>query len=425
MLSNYYVDYKRQTNDDELGHKLLLFVLFPFLAFLYSLKRPSSKSSYVIFFLFGLIFCWHMDSRLPGHYDDFVGIMLRFQDAYCYSFSEILEMLGKSLTLSEDAPKDFFEPFLTSLTKSISDNYHLFFALASMFYLTFMLRSLKHITNDAKFTNNFWGLLILALFVLPRDLITVQNPRFTIGFWYNVMCTLSYFYSNKHNRWLFVVGIVLSPLFHSAMWAYVILFVLSTFVVALLKIERIYMIIFYISIPFSFLSYEILSQFNFQALQLPSALQHSIDIYLSDESHDRFVANEGKAGFWWIQAIFDWMTILAYSLIPVVVVKYKKELLSKEKTRYFLNYFILFSSFVNFVQAVPVLGARYYYFFRVFAIFAWFKIVFPRKNNYLLFVLFACSFSLFYRYLYKGAVSVCVPPGIWYKPLPLLIADGF
>lgn len=410
--------------DNGLGVKLLLFVISPFISFLYSLKNPASRSSYIIYFLFGVIFCWHMDSRNPGHYDDYIGIMERFINDSAYSFSELCEIFIKSITLADDAPKDFFEVFLTSVTKWISDNYHLFFAFASIFYLTFMLSSLKIITNDKKFRAGLWGLVIMGLFVLPRDIVTVQNPRYTCGLWFNVMNTLNFYLIDTRKRWLFAILVVFSPLFHSGMWPYVFFFFFCMVMSKIIKAERIYALLFYISIPFSFLSYDVLSQFNFQALGLPSYIQASLDTYFSDESYARFIENAGRAGFWWVRAIFDWLTIAAYSLIPVYLMKYCDEIKDDKRMTHFFNHFLLFAAIVNFVQAIPEFGNRYYHFFRIFVIFMWFKIVFPRHNNLLKFVIFAVSFITINRYFLGGAVSVCVPPGIWWKPLPWLIFDG-
>ena len=57
----------RNTNNDLASEttifKLLLFVLNPCLAFLVSLFSVKKKSSYLIFFLFGMVFCWSMYMR--------------------------------------------------------------------------------------------------------------------------------------------------------------------------------------------------------------------------------------------------------------------------------------------------------------------------------------------------------------------------
>lgn len=80
--------YQLEPNDaKELVIKLVLFVICPFAAFLGSLLRPTSKSSFVIYFLFGILFCWHMDPAGLTEYDDYMGIRDEFL-AYKYSMAD-------------------------------------------------------------------------------------------------------------------------------------------------------------------------------------------------------------------------------------------------------------------------------------------------------------------------------------------------
>lgn len=422
---NKYINMEmyRAYDTHQLIIKLVIFVLSPFLAFLYSLKDAASRSSYIIYFLFGVIFCWHMTSRGVGHYDDFIGIMERFQRE-SFSTEQILKQISAAVTFSSNAPKELFENILNWFTKQFSRNYHLYFAFASVLYLTFMLNSLKRITKDEKFQTCFWGLLILALFVLPRDIITVQNPRFTVGFWYNVYFTFNFFLTNNPiKKWVFAGMIILSPFFHSGMWLYVGLFFLCTIAATRLVTPRFCIVLFYISIPFSYLSYDLLSNFDFSVLPLPDVLSAWVKRSLSKESYNEHIANVGRAGFWWIQSFFDLLTTISYSIIPYYLWKQREKFNEDSKLELFFYYFLLLSAAINFIQSVPILGGRYYWFFRTFSIYFWFRMVYPLHNRFLLFVLFACSWHIFRRYLYGGAVSVCVPPEIWYASLPSLIID--
>lgn len=56
------------------GYKIGIVRSLSFAAFLGSLLRPTSKSSFVIYFLFGILFCWHMDPKGLVVYDDYIGI---------------------------------------------------------------------------------------------------------------------------------------------------------------------------------------------------------------------------------------------------------------------------------------------------------------------------------------------------------------
>lgn len=413
--------------DADWAIKFLFFIMCPFLSFIMALKDPRSRSSYAIFFLFGVIFCWNMSSRETERYDDFMGISERFKGTELTT-DELVNDFVKVITLDNDAPKEFYERALTWFTKLITNNYHLYFALAAVFYLTFMLGSLKQITSDKKFQVGFYGLLILALYVMPRDIITVQNPRFTTGFWLNVMCTQIFFLNRAGNKstnnLLYAIPIFLSPLIHSGMWPYVGIFLMGCLVVYSNISIRFLTIVYYVVMPISLVMYGVLSTINISSLPLPAVMSAWISRYMSEDFYNTFVVLEGSSGFWWISRIFDIAMKVAYALIPIILIRQYKKITSNIEDLRFFRFYLFFCAVVNLIQYIPVLGERYYWFVRVFSILLWFRIIYPKNNKYLLFLFFTCSDGLFRRYLYHGAVESCVPPGIWFEPLPLLIMDG-
>ena len=92
--------------DKKLGSKLLLFIVWPFGAWLSCFKSANTKSSYIIYFLFSLLLCWHMSpNNTTGLYDDFLGIMDRFR-AYDFSAQEILYQINAYFSFADDAPKE-------------------------------------------------------------------------------------------------------------------------------------------------------------------------------------------------------------------------------------------------------------------------------------------------------------------------------
>ena len=171
--------YQLEPNDaKELIIKLVLFVICPFAAFLGSLLRPTSKSSFVIYFLFGILFCWHMDPKGLVAYDDYIGIRDLFLK-YKYTMTDFYDKLWLYITF-EGKEKELYSVFLNAFTRQFSDNYHLFFAIASVPYLLFSLLSVRKMVTDNEFP--LWGfmsLIIILLFVIPRDIVTVQNPRYS------------------------------------------------------------------------------------------------------------------------------------------------------------------------------------------------------------------------------------------------------
>lgn len=400
--------------------KLTLFIISPFFSFIYSLKNANSKSSYIIYFIFGIIFCWHMEPNPnAAHYDDLTGIKERFLSNRITT--EYLQVqISEFFSFSGDGEKEIYEIFLNWLTRQFSDNPHLFFALASIPFLIFFLKCLKRITNDPKFNNSIVCLIILALFVLPRDIITVQNPRYCTGMWLVVLAIFIY-YLDKRKKILACLMLLSSVLFHSGFWATVAIFIACEFIS---KFHKTSVIFFYISIPFSFLALDAYSIISIESLPIPENLAKWIDNYFNDDSINELGKSFGTSGFYWVNIMFDIIKKIAYIGIAILLLKEREDIDKRDDGfKELFYFFITYFAIVNIIQSIPVLNQRTYFIVRIIAIFLWFKLIYPKKSGYLMFILFACSWEIFYRYFYKGAVNSSVPYDIFYAPLPTLISD--
>lgn len=415
--SYYYKIVHNQFDNQALIFKLFVFIICPFAAFLLSLKEAANRSSYVIYFLFGIIFCWHMNPTGVERYDDLVGIMQRVINSN-YTWSDIYCQITTFFSFSDDSPKELYENVLIFISKSFSKNPHLFFAIASVPFLIFQLKSLRQITSDRKFNGNIYCLIILALFVFPRDIITVQNPRFTTALWIAVYATIRFFQSERLDyKYYFLI--LITPLIHSGFWFYTLIFSVGIY---LKRFPKLSLILLYVSIPFSYLSYELLSQFNYSLL--PSSIGLWIETYMDEESFKKFVMHEGGTGFFWVEQSMTIIRKTIYLLIPLYLWKYRNEYISKKNgIEKLIQYYLYYYAVVNFIQFIPVLGERFYWIVQILSIYLWFKVIYPRHKNILLLILFSCSYFILRRYFYGGAVSSSVPLDIFYMPLPYLIID--
>lgn len=397
---------------------LAIFFICPFAAFILALTQAKKRSSYVIYALWGMIFVWHMNPTGSARYDDLEGIMERFS-ATTVTFDQLMVQLHQVITFDDNAPKEWYETAMIWLTKTISNNPHLYFVLCSIPWLFFELSSLRRITSDPKFRQSFICLVILLLFVAPRDILTLQNPRFTTGTWMAIFATTGYFL-NKHGKLIYAALIFLLPLVHSAFWFYVGMFVLGN---AAYRFPKFSTMLLYCSLPFSYMSYDLLYSINISSLPIPSVMNAWITRYMSEDFYSTFVANDGASGYYWVTNIFDFIKKTAYLLVPLYLIKEGKKYKGKSKMWDLAGYFIFFYAVVSFIQFVPVLGERFYWLVQIFAIFIWFKLIYPRHNWVIWLMLFGCSWGLFRRYFYHGAVESSVPLEIFWEPLPLAIAD--
>lgn len=400
--------------------RLICFVFWPFGAWLSALFDANKKSSFIVFFLFDLLLLWHMaPTGYSSGYQDFIGIMEKFQ-MNNKSFSDILYALKEFFTFSDDAPKEIYEDVLTWFVKSfIADNYHFYFLVAAIPIAYCQLNVLHKIIMDYRSSMCFALFSILVLLIIPRDIIGAQNPRFTTGFWLCTMCSISYFAGKKNP--LFILMVLCSPIFHSAMWPFVFLFLAG---VLLQKVERPLEVAACISIPLVFIDFELFRDINLDIL--PSSLSAWATRYMSDESYARFILRAGRSGFWWLDSFFKIVQKIIYIYMTLKIIADKETVKRNIESANMYSFYLLVFTYVNMIQFVPELGNRYYGFLRIFCVFIWFKAFYPKKNKVIYVLLGATLWYIFHRYGYVlgGALSVNTPIDIFFMPLPYLMGKG-
>lgn len=111
MIQTYYAKNPWNGNRGykDLGSLLIMFFIWPFGAWLYALYNANKKSSYVIFFLFSLLLCWHMSpTGYTDFYDDFIGILERFQERV-FTNLDISHQIHQYFSMDDNAPKSYMK----------------------------------------------------------------------------------------------------------------------------------------------------------------------------------------------------------------------------------------------------------------------------------------------------------------------------
>lgn len=412
-------EFMDNTNNSNLGQKLILYIIFPFGTWVHSVFHAKSKSSYVVFFLFSLLLCWHMAPTNTEKYDDFIGILERFETTNV-STDQLTHDVEAYFSHSDVAPRDIYESILIWFVKLFTDNYHFFFLLASIPITLCQLGTMKFLTEDDRFENaSILGVILLAMFIFPRDILTVQNPRFATGFWLCVMASVWFFYQGLQIRALILI--CLAPMCHSALLPFV-----GAFLVYLIlpKNVQFFKTLAMLSIPLAFLDANLMSYIDIDIL--PPSLQTWASIYLSDEAFSKYVLQEERSGYWWVQATFEFMMKVFYIIMTWQLIKQTDSQRNGDGNSKLLLFYLFVFSFVNIIQIIPEMGSRYYWFLRVLCIFVWFKYFGFSKPKMLYLLACSCSFLLFMRYGYMigGALAVTTSPDIFFTPLPYLMCKG-
>lgn len=412
-MTNYAFRKTYSNSKKERLYYILFFLIWPFGALLSTLKNMKGKHFLFIYTLFCILLCWNMDVRNKASYDDLSGIA----DIFMYNnltTSDFLDILGKYFSGHADATRELYLYFMIWFTRLFSDNPHTFFAICSLPYLFFQVKSLKIIIDNPKFHNGWIAFLFIFLFIMPRDIITVQNPRFTTALWICIYVIMKY-YSRK-GSWKTLLWLLLTPFIHSSFWFFIGIFTIGLFSK---HFQYILMPLVYISIPFSYMSTEFTNSMDISSIiPLPGSLNEWVTSYLNKESE---IISHGTGGLYWVPTMFDFLKTTAYLIIPILLWR-KRELLNIQHKSLFSFYLFLFA-IVNFLQPVPVLGTRFMWFVQILSIYMLFLAYGDNAKKFLIIILIANSWLIFNRYFYRGAVARSVPTIIFYTPAPYIIYE--
>lgn len=366
--------------------KFLCFLAFPFFTTMYCLKHAKTKSSQLVFFMFGLLFAWSINYTNINAGIDFIEVVRSF-----YNFSNISlnDIVDNYLNMFESGEIRTYQLIIFGISRLFSDNYHFMYLVASIPFTICMVSSIGQLTGDKKYTNSWTCFIMLILFLLPKDFFSIQNFRYATATWMAVYATMQVAYNND-KRYLLLLFV--TPLVHTSFFFYIAAFIFC-FLISNVSINRILQLYFF-TIPFAFLSSDLSSHLNFSIL--PVGLQKWVETYLSDESFATYgnLNYMDGSGSYFVPAVFSLVKTVLYVIIPVIISR-RVELNSLSiKQLSLLRFFIVFFALTNIVQFVPSLGSRNFGIVRILSVFVWMKIMFPKAGNYIYFLMFSCLFEL-------------------------------
>ena len=196
--------------------KVFFFLLSPFLSFIYSLKRINTKSSFVVFFLFALIYglCFTVisDNSDVLETNDAAKWRFRFENTNLYTFSDYIEYCKEYFQFAGLDIRDLYFATVTYFVHLVSDNYHVFFLVVAVVYSYFQLRSFRYLVKSPAFDNSIECLMICMLFSIPT-IGCISVFRFWTAAW---MCVYGVFQIYYSGRKKYILLLLLLPLIHRA-----------------------------------------------------------------------------------------------------------------------------------------------------------------------------------------------------------------
>lgn len=399
----------RRKNNNVSGayvEKLLFFIIWPFGSWLYSLKNANSKSSYMIYVLFGMLLCWSMYYDNERAYLDYIHYAQGFYMQEHVSFNEMIEHV-KEILAGESYEKDIYRYIMVWFSQTISNNFHVMFVLASIPFMYFMLKCVKLITNDKEaFRNTFICLSLLFLFIYHRDIIRVQNFRFATATWVFVYSLLMTYYKSKK----YILLSLLTPLIHASFGVLCVVFLI--YELLLNHFHSSLKIFFLITIPFAFFASDFLSQINISLSFLPQNLSRMVELYMSEET-DKTWGIENRysgSGFYFVSIFFFLLQRICFIMVPLLIFKIGNKVdFGKSEKKLFHCYVLLFA-ITNLLQTFPVISSR---FWSVVAIFTGFMVIkyMYKYNMYRGFIyVYIFSFTLDFLLVYIPKLYLSLLP---------------
>lgn len=376
--------------------KLILFLISPFVSFLYSLLRIKTKSSFVVFFLFSVVFGMSMNydkfSELDGfsHKEDF----LTYQNQTISSYTTAVKTFFSS---DNNQYKDLYDLTVKFITSRFTDNYHFFYMLLAVIFSFFSLKTFKIFVKEENFDNTFSSYILAYLF-MTITIFEINGVRFFTAAWVALLCIFKIF---KEEKYKYILLASITILIHSS---YSVFFAVLLIAILTKKFEKFWIIALIVSFFVSELSLQLVRE---NLSLLPDFFGAWADRY-TNESRVALVNTEGS-GFWFLYKIFS---ILQRGYIILMVLFFFKNstiIKSKNSTKQIYLFLLPWMTFANFALSIPSLGSRFIYLSYPIISYIWlvnFKDVKYKLFLYFLPVVFI--YNIYYiLYLYSLVLEPC------------------
>jgi len=350
---NYSAEYTLSTRTTNQKQYLLLFILWPFLAFLAALKnyrdREARKVVYFFLIYYGLTFV------IANPYVDAARYAMTLRENANLPFSDIFKIIGG--IYATDTSIDIIEPLISFIVSRFTSFHGVLFAVYAAIFGYFFLKSvnlLYHKQADKPSINSYI-FLIFFIFLLP--ITNINGFRMWTAAWI-------FFYGAYHvilNRDKKYLLVALSASFVHFSFISANAILLIYFLAG--NRNLIYIPLAIISFVSPYLASPI---FNLAATRLGGAFQSRYEGYSSDNYIEAIQASSQQAS-WFIKIgndMLGYYLIVAIIIIQILILR-KKD--TQEKgVRNLFSFLFLFLAFVNFAKVIPSFGIRFQIVFFMF-----------------------------------------------------------
>jgi hypothetical protein len=326
-------------------HYLLLFLLWPFLAFITAIINFSQKEAkkVVYFFLiyYGLTLVINGDS-----YIDAMGYAMKLKSTALLPFSDFFKIVGG--IYATDTSVDIIEPLVSFIVSRVTSFHGIYFAIWAAIFGYFYLNSINLLYNRFNKSHGWDASIILIFFILVLPITKVTGVRMWTAAWiffygaYHVIL-------NRDPKYLIIA--LSSSLVH---WS----FMSANAILLIYFFAGNRNLIYSVILIVSFIVPQLITPlFQGISMKLGGALQQRFEGYSNEEYIQQIQQSNENAN--WFMSLSD--SLIFYFLIfAIAFIKLRFGFFMKEKhEKNLFSFLLLFLAFVNFGNGIPSFGSRF------------------------------------------------------------------
>jgi hypothetical protein len=350
---------------------LVLFILWPFLAFIAALSDYTKKDAKKVVYLF-LIY-YGLSYFIGGTGMDSGAYVRHLEQNALLPFSDFFRIV--SGLYATDTSIDIGEPFISFVISRFTNDYRVLFGVFAAIYGFFYLKSIN-LLYERYIKNPGWNAWIfMVFFVVVLSIYNINGFRMWTAAWifffgaYHVIL-----YEEKK----FLLLALSASLLH---WS----FLTANAVLLIYFFAGNRNLIYWIIAAFSFILPEMLMPvFDSLSLKMGGAIQNRFTDYSSD-AYILSIQDHYANARWFLNLSKD--LVFYYLLTAIIVINlFQREQMAGKHERNLFSFLLLFISFINFGKPIPSFGNRFQIVFLLFAslyVFLYFIKIPGRKISFL------------------------------------------
>jgi len=330
----------------------LFFCISPVLGFVYALMHIKEKVSFVIFFLFSIV--WGLSFSVPSVRGDGVNV-----DGSTYrNFFEDIASVNDwkywyggliSFINLEGEYKDYYMETLSFIGASIVNNYHVMFMMAAIIFSYFQLKNLKFLVLEKNFELCFATICLLYMFN-GFNVMGLNALRFPTASCIFQFVVLRYYILHDKRPLLILLFL---PFFHGSFFFVVPLFFLLNY---FKKYYHFWLYLFFVGIVFS-----TFFQFIIPYIErfVPSFLYHYVEHEVGEDAMSAYEEATFSRSSGLINMLFAMIgSIYSNMLVLILLYQSRKCKLGDNMNSLFLFY-ISFMSLSTIIGFIPYASGRF------------------------------------------------------------------